>query len=229
MAALRGHRRHVRGLPRLRHPGHRRQREPLQRVDGVPTSTRRRWWPPSDSSSVWRSPLRGSPWSKGGGSCCSATPNPSSPARCGRDGPGTVGVRCRNSTSSRCPWWRASSATSSAGASCWVATTCRAEGWVSPWPRWPSPPGSGSPWPASPITRLSSRRVSDGWSSVCDPDRARSVIDEAGLAGVPITQLGVATDDRLSVKDLLDVRLPDAIARWRSVLPDALGSGTSQG
>jgi phosphoribosylformylglycinamidine synthase subunit PurL len=51
----------------------------------------------------------------------------------------------------------------------------------------------------------------------------------ARAAGVPISRLGVATGDRLSVKDLLDVSLADAVAAWRNRLPDALGSGTTQG
>jgi phosphoribosylformylglycinamidine synthase subunit PurL len=51
----------------------------------------------------------------------------------------------------------------------------------------------------------------------------------AQAAGVPISRLGVATGDRLSVKDLLDVSLADATAAWRDRLPEALGSGTTQG
>ena len=43
-------RRHVRGLPRLRHPRHRRQRQPLQRVAAAPTSTPPRWSACSASS-----------------------------------------------------------------------------------------------------------------------------------------------------------------------------------
>jgi phosphoribosylformylglycinamidine synthase subunit PurL len=51
----------------------------------------------------------------------------------------------------------------------------------------------------------------------------------AQAAGVPISRLGVATGDRLSVKDLLDVGLADATEAWRDRLPTALGSGTTQG
>jgi phosphoribosylformylglycinamidine synthase subunit PurL len=51
----------------------------------------------------------------------------------------------------------------------------------------------------------------------------------ARAAGVPATRLGVATGDRLSVKDLLDVALGDATAAWRDRLPNALGAGTTQG
>lgn len=69
-----------------------------------------------------------------------------------------------------------------------------------------------------------------GRAIVCvEADQARGVIDAAGLAGVPITQLGVATGDRLSAKGLFDIALSEATSRWRSVLPSALGSGTSQG
>ena len=49
VAAVRGHRRHGRGLPRLRPAGHRRQRQPLQRDRRAPTSTRRR----SSACSGW--------------------------------------------------------------------------------------------------------------------------------------------------------------------------------
>jgi phosphoribosylformylglycinamidine synthase subunit PurL len=48
-------------------------------------------------------------------------------------------------------------------------------------------------------------------------------------AGVPISRLGVATGDRLKVKDLLDVGLAEATTAWRDRLPDALGAGTTQG
>jgi phosphoribosylformylglycinamidine synthase subunit PurL len=51
----------------------------------------------------------------------------------------------------------------------------------------------------------------------------------AQAAGVPISRLGVATGDRLKVKDLLDVGLDDAVRAWRDRLPNALGSGTTQG
>jgi phosphoribosylformylglycinamidine synthase II len=51
----------------------------------------------------------------------------------------------------------------------------------------------------------------------------------AAAAGVPITRLGVATGDRLTVKDLLDVPLDEAVAAWRDRIPNALGSGTTQG
>ena len=51
----------------------------------------------------------------------------------------------------------------------------------------------------------------------------------AEAAGVTATRLGVATGDRLVVKDLLDVGLADATRAWRDRLPDALGAGTTQG
>jgi hypothetical protein len=50
----------------------------------------------------------------------------------------------------------------------------------------------------------------------------------ASLADVPVTRLGVATGDRLRVKDLVDVALADAIDAWRNCLPSALGQGTMQ-
>ncbi|MFP4513348.1 MAG: phosphoribosylformylglycinamidine synthase subunit PurL [Acidimicrobiales bacterium] len=56
-----------------------------------------------------------------------------------------------------------------------------------------------------------------------------TVESAANTAGVPISRLGVATGDRLKVKDLLDVGLDDATSAWRDRLPEALGSGTTQG
>ncbi len=56
-----------------------------------------------------------------------------------------------------------------------------------------------------------------------------AVESAAAAAGVPVSRLGVATGDRLVVKDLLDVSLADATAAWRDRLPAALGSGTTQG
>ncbi len=47
--------------------------------------------------------------------------------------------------------------------------------------------------------------------------------------GVPVSRLGLASGDRLVVKDLLDVGLDEATAAWRDRLPQALGSGTTQG
>ncbi|MDZ7677490.1 MAG: phosphoribosylformylglycinamidine synthase subunit PurL [Acidimicrobiales bacterium] len=56
-----------------------------------------------------------------------------------------------------------------------------------------------------------------------------TVESAANTAGVPISRLGVATGDRLKVKDLLDVGLDDATRAWHDRLPEALGSGTTQG
>ena len=50
----------------------------------------------------------------------------------------------------------------------------------------------------------------------------------AHAADVPIARLGVASGDRLRVKDLLDVTLADATEAWRTCLPTALGQGTMQ-
>ncbi|NLA36130.1 MAG: phosphoribosylformylglycinamidine synthase subunit PurL [Actinobacteria bacterium] len=62
-----------------------------------------------------------------------------------------------------------------------------------------------------------------------DVDRAREVIDLCELHGVPVTQLGAAGGEVLSVKDLFEVPLAEAISAWRDRLPNALGSGTVQG
>ena len=43
-----------------------------------------------------------------------------------------------------------------------------------------------------------------------------------------VTRLGVATGDRLRIKDLIDVSLVDTIDAWRTCLPSALGQGTMQ-
>ena len=50
--------------------------------------------------------------------------------------------------------------------------------------------------------------------------------EAAGVGGV---RLGLATGDRLHVKDLLDVALAELTAAWRDRLPAALGHGTTQG
>ena len=55
------------------------------------------------------------------------------------------------------------------------------------------------------------------------------VQERADAAGVPVTQLGLAAGDRLSVKGLVDVSLAEATAAHQDRLPAALGSGTTQG
>ncbi len=61
-----------------------------------------------------------------------------------------------------------------------------------------------------------------------DPERLTSVLNVLDDAGVPSARIGVAGGDRLSVKDLFDVSLGDAVEAWRSRLPNALGAGTVQ-
>ena len=61
------------------------------------------------------------------------------------------------------------------------------------------------------------------------PELLANVVNVADHFGVPTARIGVAGGDRLTVKDLLDVSLVDATAAWRDKLPDALGSGTTQG
>ena len=64
---------------------------------------------------------------------------------------------------------------------------------------------------------------------VVSAEDMRAVIDECGVAGIPVTQLGAGMGDRLIIKDLVDISLADATATWRDRLPSLLGSGTAQG
>ena len=57
-------------------------------------------------------------------------------------------------------------------------------------------------------------------------DRLVDVEQAAAEADVSVTRLGVATGDRLRIKDLIDVSLADTIDAWRTCLPSALGQGT---
>jgi len=57
-------------------------------------------------------------------------------------------------------------------------------------------------------------------------DRLVDVEQAAAQADVSVTRLGVATGDRLRIKDLIDVSLADTIDAWRTCLPSALGQGT---
>jgi len=61
------------------------------------------------------------------------------------------------------------------------------------------------------------------------PDDVAEVHRRHEASGVPATRLGLATGDRLVVKDVLDLGLADATATWRDRLPEALGHGTTQG
>jgi phosphoribosylformylglycinamidine synthase len=60
------------------------------------------------------------------------------------------------------------------------------------------------------------------------PDDLAEVHRRHEAAGVPATPLGLATGDRLVVKDLADVALADAVTAWRDRLPGLLGHGTAQ-
>ncbi|MGY6500070.1 MAG: phosphoribosylformylglycinamidine synthase subunit PurL [Acidimicrobiales bacterium] len=65
---------------------------------------------------------------------------------------------------------------------------------------------------------------------VCVAPEQIAVVEQAAAAAqVPVTRLGLASGDRLVVKDLLDVTLDEATTAWRDRLPTALGSGTTQG
>jgi phosphoribosylformylglycinamidine synthase subunit PurL len=59
-------------------------------------------------------------------------------------------------------------------------------------------------------------------------ERLSAVLNVLDDAGVPSARIGAAGGDRLSVKDLFDVALGDAVEAWRSRLPTALGAGTVQ-
>jgi phosphoribosylformylglycinamidine synthase len=61
------------------------------------------------------------------------------------------------------------------------------------------------------------------------PDDLAEVVRRHDEAGVGCVRLGLATGDRLVVKDLLDIALAELTARWRDALPAALGHGTTQG
>ncbi len=60
------------------------------------------------------------------------------------------------------------------------------------------------------------------------PDLVTAVENACTDAGVPVSRIGVAGGDRISVKGLLDVALADALGAWNDRLPVALGAGTAQ-
>ena len=62
-----------------------------------------------------------------------------------------------------------------------------------------------------------------------DPEAGPEVLVRCEAAGVPAARVGVAGGNRLTIKGLLDVPLGDAVAAWRSRIPNALGSGTLGG
>jgi phosphoribosylformylglycinamidine synthase len=65
---------------------------------------------------------------------------------------------------------------------------------------------------------------------VCVAAHTKTEVQQrAEQAGVPVVQLGMATGDVLSVKDLFEVPLAEATAAYRDQLPDALGTGVTQG
>jgi phosphoribosylformylglycinamidine synthase len=61
------------------------------------------------------------------------------------------------------------------------------------------------------------------------PEALAGVVAAAEAAGVEAARIGLATGDRLHVKDVLDLALDGATAAWRDPLPAALAHGTSQG
>jgi len=61
-----------------------------------------------------------------------------------------------------------------------------------------------------------------------DPERVRAVEAACEHAGVPVSRIGAAGGDRVSVKGLLDLALADVVGAWDQRIPSALGSGTAQ-
>ncbi len=71
---------------------------------------------------------------------------------------------------------------------------------------------------------------SSGRAVLCvDPDQLPAVLDVLEAHGVAHSRIGVAAGDRLTVKDQFDLSLDEVVATYRDRLPDALGSGTTQG
>jgi len=60
-------------------------------------------------------------------------------------------------------------------------------------------------------------------------DQVRPVLDVLEAHGVAHARIGAAGGERIAVKDLLDVSLAEATSVWKRCLPDAIGSGTTQG
>ena len=73
-------------------------------------------------------------------------------------------------------------------------------------------------------------RESPGRVVLCvAPDALAGVVAAAEAAGVEAVRIGLATGDRLHVKDVLDIPLDEATTAWRDHLPAALADGTTQG
>ena len=60
------------------------------------------------------------------------------------------------------------------------------------------------------------------------PENIGAVENVCAGAGVPVSRIGVAGGDRISVKGLLDIALADAVSAWTDRIPSALGAGTAQ-
>ncbi len=60
-------------------------------------------------------------------------------------------------------------------------------------------------------------------------DQVRAVLDVLEAHGVAHSRIGAASGDRIVVKDLLDIGLDEVTAAWRNRVPEAIGSGTTQG
>lgn len=58
-----------------------------------------------------------------------------------------------------------------------------------------------------------------------EPEKMQIVIELATSRGVPVTQLGVAMGDEISIKGVCKMSLSEATKSWENCLPDALGAG----
>ena len=57
-------------------------------------------------------------------------------------------------------------------------------------------------------------------------ERVEALLGDARAAGVDAAVLGTVGGDRLRIGDLVDLAVDDVVHRWRTALPEALGTGT---
>ena len=69
-----------------------------------------------------------------------------------------------------------------------------------------------------------------GRAVVCvDPEKLTTVLAVCEAAEIPVARIGLASGDRLVVKGLVDVSVGEVVDAATNRLPDAIGSGTTQG
>ena len=220
-------RRHGRGLPRLRHPGRRRQRQPLQREP----RPRHRPDARSSASSAWSTASTQRP---PGVRLVDGGTAPRARARGPLAGRVPLGVGARPPRRRRPP----PSTSTTTPRSPALVRNLVAEGLVAGVHDAADGLGvalaemavrSGRGFHVSAAgrrPRLAVRRVRRAGSWLCVANgHGDAVVRAAQAAGVAATRLGTAGGDRLVVEGLLDVALADAVAAWRGRLPDAIGSG----